>query len=269
MTEKPKVTVGEAVVEKVFFENSQGVRLCGILQEPNESRNEVVILVHGYSTNKNASSIVGLAEELAKRKINSFRIDLDGCGESEGAFENQTITSAADDVGSAIKLMEKRGYARIDLLGSSAGGLAAMVAALEHPEINRIGLKAPVSDSPAQRLKYYGQAYLDEWKKNGYVFYESKDGRKHKVNYSSFEDSKKHVMHGKAKNITCPVLVIHGTGDTTVLIEDSRKLVKELPNGKLVELEGVDHHFKLNDGRKKSNELFGEWFENGSAAVGI
>ncbi len=110
--------------EKIFFENSHGLKICGILEEPNNKRDKIVIVVHGYSSNKNRSSAREIAEELIKRNVNSFRIDLYGCGESEGEFENQTITSSVDDISSAIKLMKKRGYKKIDLFGSSAGGLS-------------------------------------------------------------------------------------------------------------------------------------------------
>lgn len=251
--------------EKIFFENSQGLKICGILEEPNNNKEEIVIIVHGYSSNKNGYSAKQIAEELIKRNMNSFRIDLDGCGESEGEFENQTITSTVDDISSAIELMKKRGYKKIDLFGSSAGGSSVMATALKHPEINRIGLKAPVSDYPSQRLRKYGQKYLDEWKEKGYAFYESGNGRKLKVNYSFFEDSKKYVMYDKAKDIKCPVLIIHGTEDKTVLVEESRKIVKEFPNGKLIELEGADHRLAINEDRTLSNKLFGDWFEKGEA----
>lgn len=247
--------------EKIFFKNSKEQKICGILEEPNENKEEVVVIVHGYSTDKNRSSAKQMAEELTQRKINSFRIDLDGCGESEGEFENQTITSAADDISSAIELMKNKGYKKIDLFGSSAGGLSAMAAALKHPEINKIALKSPVSDYPAQKLRKHGQKYIDDWKEKGSTIYTSGDGRQLKVNYTFFEDAKKHVMYDKVKDIKCPALIIHGTKDDTVNIEDSRKLVKGFPNAKLIELKGADHALAINGDRTQSNKLFGDWFE--------
>lgn len=43
------------------------------------------------------------------------------------------------------------------------------------------------------------------------------------------------------------VIIAQGDNDYMVLIDDSRKLVKELPNGKLIEIPGADHFF-TNDG---------------------
>ncbi len=252
--------------EKIFFKNSKGLKICGILEEPNRQKGEVVILVHGYSSNKNRSSVKLIAEELIRRNINSFRIDLDGCGESEGEFENQTITSTVDDISSAIKLIKKIGYKKIDLFGSSAGGLSVMATALKHPQINRIGLKAPVSDYPSQRLRKYGQKYVNDWKEKGYNFHECGDGRKLKVNFSFYEDSKKYVMYDKAQKITCPVLIIHGTEDQSVAIEDSRKIIRKFSNGKLIELKGADHKLTIDGDMSLSNKLFGDWFEQGKVS---
>lgn len=252
---------------KLFFKNSRRLKICGVLEEPNKIKNEIVIIVHGYSSNKDRSSAKQIAEVLTKRGMNSFRIDLDGCGESEGLFENQTISSTVDDISSAIGLMKKRGYTKIDLFGSSAGGLSVMATALKHPEINRIGLKAPVSDYPSQRLRKYGQKYVDDWKKRGYNFYENREGQKLKVNYSFFEDSKRYVMYDKVKKIKCPILIIHGTADESVAIEDSRKVVKKFPNAKLIELKGADHALAINGDRTVSNKLFGDWFEKGRESL--
>jgi uncharacterized protein len=204
-----------------------------------------------------------MSQELEKRDINSFRIDLDGCGESEGDFANHNISSAADDVSCAIKLMKSKGYKEICLFGSSAGGITVMASALMHPEIKRIGLKAPVSDYPTQKIRKMGKEGVDKWKKDGFNFYLSSVMGKLKIKYSFFEDAKKHVMYEKVKGIKCPVLIIHGDKDFTVLLEQSQKVVKNFPNAELIVLKGADHGLGINGDRSVANKLFGDWFEFG------
>jgi pimeloyl-ACP methyl ester carboxylesterase len=148
-----------------------------------------------------------MSEELTRRRVNSLRIDLNGCGESEGNFKYQTITSTVSDVEGAIEYVKSLGYNKIDLFGASAGGLTAMATALKHPEINRLGLKCPVSDYATQQIRRIGEDNIEEWKKNGVTLYVDTYGEKHDIDYSVFEDYKNHVMFDKVKNIKCPVLI--------------------------------------------------------------
>jgi uncharacterized protein len=253
------------MTQKIFLKNSKGLKICGILEEPNINKKEIIILVHGHGSHKDGKSIKIIADEFNKRKMNSFRIDINGCGESEGKFEDQTISNSIDDISSAIELMKQKGYLIINLMGSSCGGLMVMATALKHPEINRIGLKAPVSDYPSQWLWKYGQEEISKWKKDGYMNYVNNKGKIFKQKYIFCKDNEKYVMHLKAQNIKCPILIIHGTEDKSVLIEDSRKLIKIFPNGKLIELKGADHEIEINGDRSLGTKLFADWFEKGEA----
>ncbi len=48
----------------------------------------------------------------------------------------------------------------------------------------------------------------------------------------------------QAREIKIPVLIIHGTADPIVPIENSRELAKYLENCTLVEIPGADHSYK-------------------------
>lgn len=73
-------------MRKIFFKNSKKQKICGILDEPNSESDEIVIIIHGFSSTKDSGAKY-VAEELSKRNINSIRIDLDNRGESEPRFE--------------------------------------------------------------------------------------------------------------------------------------------------------------------------------------
>lgn len=250
-------------MKKLFFKNKKELTLCGILEEPNPAKEEVVILVHGYASSKEGRGSSYVAKELTNRKINNFSIDLTGCGESEGDFAETTVTGWSEDVDSAIDLMKERGYQKIDLQGNSAGGIVVMAAALKHPELNRIGLYSTVSDYHTKRLQKNGQKYIDDWKEKGFNYYETQYRGKLKVNYSFYEDAKNNVMYDKVKDIRCPVLIIHGDKDESVPLEQSKRVIKGFPNGKLVILEGADHALEVNGDRTKAINMFADWFEKG------
>ncbi len=49
---------------------------------------------------------------------------------------------------------------------------------------------------------------------------------------------------GRNEEIRVPVLILHGTKDRVISIENSRRLAKSLRNSKLVEVPGVGHVFE-------------------------
>ena len=247
-------------MEKVFFENSKGQKLCGILEEVN-SKKEIVILVHGFASSKDTWSRKLFSKEIGERDINSLAIDLNGCGESEGNFAEHTISQAADDVHHAIEFVKSKGYKEISLVGRSAGGITSMVVALHHPEIKTLVLKCPVSDYPSQIIRKKSFEVIEKWKTNGSINYLLGNGRELTLNYSFFEDAQKYVMHDKVKDIKCPVLIVHGDADVTVLLKDSKKLVNGFPNAQLIIIKGAKHDLTVNGNHFLTNKIFADWLE--------
>jgi len=85
--------------DKVFFKNSRGNRLCGILSDPTEDKsNPIIILCHGFSSSKNGRTYQALESKLNTEEISIFRFDFFGHGESYGLFEDITTSEAVDDV---------------------------------------------------------------------------------------------------------------------------------------------------------------------------
>jgi len=73
------------VKKKVFFQNSKGNRLCGILSDPTEDRHlPIMVLCHGFSTSKGGRTYVRLEKIFNLKKYSTFRFDFFGHGESEG-----------------------------------------------------------------------------------------------------------------------------------------------------------------------------------------
>lgn len=231
-------------MEKFYFKNSKGDKLCGVLSNPTGNKNRpIVIMAHSFSTSKDSGTYVSLASNLETHDISSFRIDFYGHGESEGKFEDITVSEAVDDILQAIKFLKNKGYKKIGLMGGSFGGIASIMAASKSKDLYLLVLKSPVSNYFDKEMETKSKEELEEWNKKGYRYYTSGDGRKSKLNYCFFEDFKNNNGYKAAPKIKIPTLIVHGDEDETVPYKQSVKTTKLIPNCKLYTVKGANHHY--------------------------
>jgi dipeptidyl aminopeptidase/acylaminoacyl peptidase len=102
---------------------------------------------------------------------------------------------------------------------------------------------SPVSDWQEKEQSKRTPRGLKEWQQKGFINYRKWSGEDAQLNYSLYEDSKKHLVYDVAKKIKTPTLIIHGTQDEKVPIEQSRKTAKLIPDCELKEISGGDHEF--------------------------
>jgi len=231
---------------KVFFENSKGNKLSGILNNPSGDKSKpIIILVHGFNSGKDSGTNTALKELFNKINVSSFRIDLFAHGESGGDFEYLTVSEAVDDIMRAIGFLKDQGYQKIGLIGSSFGGLAAYIAASKSPDLYLLAVKCPVA-SYLEFRDYTNQEIIDEWKDKGFVFRENK-----KLRYSFYKDAKKNIAYDIAKNIKVPTLIVHGDKDLDVPIAQSIKMSLLIPDCRLVTIKGASHRFLEKNTKKE------------------
>lgn len=245
--------------QKLFFQNTKGNKLCGLLSNSTgDVSRPIIILVHGFSSNKNTSNFVKLKDILNQKDIATFRFDVFGHGESEGKFENITITEAVDDILQAIKFLKSKGYTKIGLLGSSFGGISSIMAASKTNDLFILALKSPVSDYWEVEKGRYSEKDLEEWKGQGYRDYED-DGKVLKLGYTFIDDFKNNDAYKAAANINIPTLIVHGDTDETVPVSQSIKTSKIIPNCKLVLIKGADHRYTEGDQAEQMLRAFSEF----------
>ncbi len=246
--------------EKLFFENSRGSRLCGILANPTSNKDRpIMILCHGFSTSKDSYTYVRLEEILNGKGISTFRFDFFAHGESEGEFEDITISEAVDDILNAIRFLKESGYLKIGLVGSSFSGIASVIVASKTDDLFILALKSPVSDDLGKLVAQESKQEIKTWKEKGFIYYTSSDGRGLKLNYSFFEDDEKVNGYEAAKKIKIPTFIVHGDSDESVPIEQSKKIVGLIENSRLEIIEGADHRYSKPEDFEKMLGLISEF----------
>jgi len=250
-------------MEKPVIVPYNGQNMIGILHIPDENRkNAWVIMIHGIGDTKSEHHrmFVKIARRLAKRGIGSLRIDLLGYGDSEGEFENMTISGQIDQTIACVNWLREN-YSQnctIGLLGFSLGGCVCACAASRADNIKTLVLWAPVSDPYWNMLHYMGEVEFMKGIRGETVCIPDGDALQGKF----FEELIDIDPVRELKNYKEPVLLIHGTLDEGVLPINAYRYKQAFVNtlSKVYFIEGAGHRFDKLEHEKELLDLTEDWF---------
>ena len=194
----------------------------------------IVVIGHGVTGNKDRPALVALAEGLAAAGISALRFSFSGNGESEGAFTDSTITKEVADLGSVIDALE--GY-NVCYVGHSMGGAVGVLRTATDERIQSLVSLAGMVHTQAFAEREFGDATPDA----GFMW----DEPDCPLSQAYVDDMATIDSVAKqASKFAVPWLLVHGTEDDIVPIEDSRDILQHASaQTDLLELPGVDHVF--------------------------
>lgn len=228
----------------ITFTDAAGHRIAAILASPDGPNTNIAILCHGFWSGKNSSTNKALTRLLTARGIATLRFDFFGQGESDGPFEAITVTIALGQADAAIQWAEAEGYRDIALVGSSFGGLIALLAAARHPTLRCLAVKCPVPDFPELLRLEFGDAGMAEWHRTDTIPDLTGQPGRLALRYAFYEDSLRYSGYDAAGSITAPTLIVQGDRDELVPLHQSHHLHKALAGPARLELlDGADHGF--------------------------
>ena len=109
-----------------IIKNPAGERL-DLSFHPAARKDALVILGHGLTGNKDRPLLVALAEGLSARGWPCMRISFSGNGQSEGRFEDATITKEIGDLKAVLGVVPD--YVRVAYAGHSMGSAVGVLTA--------------------------------------------------------------------------------------------------------------------------------------------
>ncbi|MXY26870.1 alpha/beta hydrolase [Candidatus Poribacteria bacterium] len=196
--------------------------------------NRVVVIGHGVTGNKDRPALIALAEGLAAAGISALRFSFSGNGESEGAFTDSTITKEVADLGSVIDALE--GY-NVCYVGHSMGGAVGVLRTATDERIRALVSLAGMVHTKAFAEREFGDATPNE----GFMW----DEPDCPLSQAYIDDMTTiDSVAKRASDFDVPWLLVHGTEDDIVPIEDSHDILQHAnEQTDLLELPGVDHVF--------------------------
>ncbi len=250
--------------QALTFTDPAGRAVAGVLTTPPASTDRLVVLCHGFLSNKNSNTNRALTPRLIERGIATFRFDFLGQGESQGRFEEITVTAALDQGRAAMELVSSMGYRRLGLVGSSFGGLIATLAAGEAPEhgapLLALGLKCPVPDFPEMLRLEFGEAGMERWKETDDIPNVTGGTEPIALRFAFYIDSLAHDAYKAAEAIRAPVLIVQGDADKHVPLHQCRRLYDALQTKKCLEiLPGADHEFSKPEDFQTMTTRLADW----------
>lgn len=228
---------------KIVIPNSRNEKLVGLLHETGSK--EVVVLCHGFRSNKDNTILKNMAIALEKEGISAFRFDFSGNGESEGTFYYGNFNSEADDdLHYVIQYLRNTMNLVVPvILGHSKGGdVVLLYASKYHDNIrNVVNISGRFDLKKGVRL---GENYLEKIKEQGFI--DAIEGKScFRVTEESLMDRLNMDMHEACLKIDkeCKVLTVHGSDDTLVPVEDAKEFAKIIQNHKLEIVQGANHGY--------------------------
>jgi uncharacterized protein len=246
--------------EALTFRDRHGHSIAAILSAPDKPTTRLAVLCHGFLSGKNSTTNRTLTRLLNERGLATFRFDFFGQGDSEGPFEGLTTTLAVHQAHAALDLVTARGYDRVGLIGSSFGGLVAILTAAQRQEVTCLALKCPVVDFAEELRLTFGLKELTKWKATNTIPNILGGPDRVRLQYAFYEDCLGQIAYRPAERITVPTLIVQGERDECVPLHQSRRLQDALGGPKkLLLLPEADHQFTRGEDFHQMTTSISDW----------
>jgi alpha-beta hydrolase superfamily lysophospholipase len=245
-------------MKKVVFKNSRSLSLVGNFYSSDSK--SIVIISHALANDKSErGKLDAIAEKLNFSGFGILAFDFSGCGESDD--DTLTIAKEVDDLKSAVVFVKSKGYEKIGLFGHSIGALVSLKC--YSPEINSMVLWSPITNKVQYKWEEkLTKEQLAELKEKDYYTRTRTNAIRliYRIDKEMLKEREEVNPEELLKGVRCPILIIQGTEDKSVPVEDSKNAINFLSRESCLEIvEGANHDFKNHVNTMV--ELTNEWFK--------
>jgi uncharacterized protein len=216
------------------IKNAHGERLDYSFHAAEKNSKNIVVIGHGVTGNKDRPFVVALAEGLARAGIAALRFSFSGNGASGGKFVDSTISKEVEDLGAVLDALN--GYA-VCYVGHSMGGAVGVMRASRDQRIKLLVSLAGMVHTKAFAQREFGMVKPGE----GFMW----DEPSCPLSQAYMDDTARiTTVVDRAPQIHVPWLLVHGTADDVVPIQDSHDIFAKANEPKqLIEIKDSNHVF--------------------------
>ena len=180
-----------------------------------------IVYLHGFASSPQSSKA-----RFFRRKFEALGVPFEAPQLDEGDFERLTITGQLGVIERAVA-----GRPAV-LMGSSLGGyLAALFAARQPAEVERMVLLAPAFRFPTRWRARFRPDDIELWKQQGSApFFHYGSQTEQRLGYAFLEDAE---QYEDAPEFGQPALILHGSQDPVVPAAISREFAAGRPHVRL------------------------------------
>lgn len=251
--------------KKVSIKNSEGMKISGILDLPdNEGTFPIAVILHGFGKNKEDTQT--WSEILNPLGIGTFRIDFRGTGESEGAYQDKTLSGFVNDAQAALDYvyqLQNVSKDKIAIVGHSMGGTAAILLAAKDLRIKTMVVTSPAIKPGDTLASLYDSGDFSIASQRGYAELR-KTGEKKRLKFTFFEDAKNYNLVQAAQKIPYRFLIIAAEKDDLVFFNDIKNLKANVEKAVLIQLPNSRHNLEEEwiTVEKNAQKWFSAWLQS-------
>lgn len=256
-------------MQKLFIKNRQGQKIS-VVVEKSPNQKGLAFVMHGLGGFKEAEHLRTFGDAFKERNFTVVSFDTTNTfGESDGQYENATVTSYYQDLEDVIKWAKTQEWYQepFALCGHSLGGICTALYAEKYPE--KVLALAPISTVVSGQLsveahKRHEPEDFEKWGKTGWREKPSRSlpGVIKRLPWSHMTDRLKYDLLPEVKKLTMPVLLIVGENDTSTPSDHVKILYDALPGPKEFHLiKNAPHTFKDPEHLKEIKKIFLTWLD--------
>jgi len=241
--------------------NHQKPILTDLFYLENKKPKDIVIFCHGYKGYKDWGAWNLVAETFANQNLFFVKMNFSHNGGTVEqpidfpdleAFGNNNFIKELDDIESVLTwlthnqaMQQEINLNKITLIGHSRGAGIVLIKASENKRITSVISWAGVSDFSS---RFPNGEELKPWKENGVAFIKNARTNQQMPHYFQFytnfkENEKRLHIKTAVEKLKIPYLIIHGTNDETVLLQEAKQLNSWNNKNKLQLIENANHSF--------------------------